>query len=147
MDAKTLAAEIETTINATWKMWSKEATVGANGALVISPDLPAKFFKAQANNFAMAYADRIVPSCEANMDPADLFAQATVCFAMVAEVSAITDDNHLDTVINHRAQQAEMLQVIAASGSGAYATTLMVVCEHLNHCDRLIAKYKAAVAS
>jgi hypothetical protein len=148
MEATTMARQVEETINGSFLAWSREVVKNADGSLTLSPDFLPKFFKAHANNLAMAYADRVLPDCTWNVDsPTEAMLQAVQCFAMVAELDAIADDAQLEGVRRCRENLAEMLLIIAKQARPELGALLVVVSENIGFIDTLVAKYHTTKAA
>jgi hypothetical protein len=133
MDAKEIAAEVETILTSAWSMWTKEAIATPNG-LLLPPDFATRFIHDRAASIGIAFEGRIVPN-ESNMKADELFEQVQMSLDMVKDVDVIDGPERYSGVVQFRKSTIELLSCCAVTGDHRFAKVsalLYTLLERLN---------------
>lgn len=149
MDAKQIAKEVETILASAWASWTREAEsknwLGApEGAIVVSRDMPHRYFADRAVSLAIAFEGRLLPENSTPLDPAELFDQVQMTVEMISEIGRIDCPERYAGIVELKKSTVELLGHCAVTGDHRFAKVSALLYVMLERCNTLKVAYEDA---
>ena len=149
MNAKQIAKEVEAILASAWASWTVEAEskdwLGApDGAIVVSRDMPHRYFADRAASLGIAFEGRLLPENGTPLEPDELYQQIEMTLGMVREVGRIDCPERYAGVVGLKACTVELLSHCAMTGDHRFAKCSALLYATLELCNTMKVAYEDA---